>query len=252
MSPDSAPVFRLGYGPDPFASVPWRFLRLRDGALQDRHNDRTIGGRFDDPAGRLGVAEARRFRTIYCATDRIAAISESIEPFRSQAGPKRRSSELTEIIERHPQLRDAAGTVPKDWVDKRLIESTILDESLQFVELGHSTALDYLNVTLGSYTRDLGFHRIDYGTILGADRRLTQAIAGHFYEILDADTDQPLFAGLSYISSLDLGWRCWAIFDQRFRPEPQSVSRLQSDDPELVEAASRYELVVDLDGQELP
>jgi len=236
------PVYRLGYMPDPFVPPPWRIIRRRDPQIEAHHDDATAGGRFDDPAARQGIAEARRFRTIYCASERVAAIAESLEPFRSSAGDKRRSPELEDIVSQHPELRNAAGTVTPDWIAKRRVGATLLDARLRFVDLGESTALDYLNETLGAFARSLGFRRIDYGTVLSSNRLLTQRIAGHFYELLDPHTDEPLFAGISYISSLDLGWRCWAVFDQRARPEPMAVTPLAPEDPDLLHVVDRFKL----------
>jgi hypothetical protein len=214
------------------------------------HDDQTLGGRFDDPAGRVGIAEARRFRSIYCASERVAALAESLIQFRGRIDntenepSKERPAALQEIIRQNPKLQQAVDRVPADWLARRGIGAAALDPALAFVDLGHQDTLRYLHQRGGPVAAKLGIHRIDYGALLGANRLFTQAIAEHFYEQLDQETDEPLFAGIRYVSSLGLEWECWAVFDQRFRPEPVTVEGIDPADNDLMAAAHFLDLAI--------
>lgn len=221
---------------------------MRDHALSADLDDNTSGGRFDDPAGRRGVAEARRYRVIYCASQREAAFGEAVAALRDQlAGTGRASDELAAIIQRNPQLQSSRASIPVDWWSKRSVGAAQLVGSLRFADLTHADVLEPLWDAYAPLAASLGFRRLDFGTLLGSSRQFTQEIAGYIYEQLDAETDDPMFHGIYYASSLDLGWRCWAIFDNRCRPLPESVGWLSSGDPDLVAVASRYRLTIDPD-----
>jgi len=242
-APPAGLVYRVGYGEEPFSPVPWHVVRRRDAQLAEAHDDQTLGGRFDDPAGRVGIAEARRFRTIYCASERVTALAELIIQFRGrieatdEEPAQERPAALQEIIRQNPELQRAVDRVPGDWLARRSIGAAVLDPALTFVNLAHQDTLRYLHRHLGGVAAQLGIRRIDHGALLGANREFTQTIAGHFYEQLDPKTDEPRFAGIRYVSSLGLNWECWAAFDQRFCAELDAVESIESEDSDLEEAA---------------
>lgn len=243
------PVYRVGYGSDPFAPPPWWVFRRRDQALDSGLDDQTSGGRFDDPAGRRGIAEARRYRIIYCASQREAAFGEAVAALRDQlTGTGRVSDDLVSIIQRNPQLLNSRAVIPVDWWSKRSVGATRLDGALRFLDLTHPDVLDPLWDSFAPLVTSLGFRRVDFGTLLGSSRRFTQEIAGYFYEQLDSNSDNSVFHGIYYASSLDLGWRCWAIFDNRFLHAVEAVTTLCSDDPDLVTVAGRYRLAIESNG----
>lgn len=159
---------------------------------------------------------------------------------------KRRSPELQAIIERNPILRDAAGVVTLDWLRRHCIGTTTFDTGLRFVDLTNAVTLEHLRNPLGQLAASLGFHRIDHGAIFSSSRRFTQEVASFFYEQLDPLTDEPLFDGLYYCSTLDLDWECWAVFDRRFQPVSSTATEIVPTDPDLTEDADRYGLTIEM------
>lgn len=191
-SPETA-IHRIGYGPNPFLPPPWQIAR--------GSRDLTFGGRFDDPAGRRGISEARRFRTIYCSTIPTAAFGESIASFRAPLASA--LGGLAEIDDEEPldaivnRITDAdhRGIVPKSWRQNRLMMSVQLDPEMRFVDLADATTLQYVRDTFAVLGATQGLADIDYSALVGPYRVLTQEIASHFFEHIGED-GQPSFAGL--------------------------------------------------------
>src|SRR5690242_14655430 len=77
VPPPSSVVFRIAR--DPFVPPPWEY------AINEIL-PKTFGGCFDDPSGRWCVPLKhpvdRRFRTLYCTTQRTGAFAETTDALR--------------------------------------------------------------------------------------------------------------------------------------------------------------------------
>jgi hypothetical protein len=237
-------------------------LRLRDSQIDASNDDARIGGRFDDPAGRTGIHEARRFRTLYFSSQRSGAIGESIGPRqvtidrlqRLPAKP-RLPHGLADIVddESAEQLiqglvdpnDSSRGLVHHDWYTSRCIGSAIFAAQMSVVNLVDGATVQHLRQALAPVAHALGIEDIDYSTIVGPDRRFTQAVASHFFEQIDDATDRPAFDGLYYRSRYNQAWECWTMFDQRLVLENLQVAPIDIADSNFVEALQLLHLSVE-------
>ncbi len=227
---------------NPFDPPPWRVA----------FDDGTFRGRFDDPRGMSGMPAEQRFRTIYCATQPAGAFGETIQKFPPSPEIIGQFAPSDEPID--PQL--LGGIVPLQWLSNRWIGKTVLDPSLHFFDLTAAENLRvlYYTPTLARIIGELGLGLpgIDLSAVTSPHRRLTQEIARYVYNQVDeaggkargratgitgTNTGQPYFAGLRYVSHLNPGWECWAIFHDRMLHTPSSPEVVRSDDPGLREAS---------------
>ena len=235
-APPHTPVYRIGRGPSVFDPPPWEIAR----------DDGTFGGRFDDPAAQPGVARSvvlpveQRFRIIYCATDRAGAYGESIARFRDSIS----LLALTERVEDgSPKTSHLHGVIPSDWRLQRRLGRTQLEPSLRCVDLGAVATLTHLRNSLAGVASDLGLSDIDLGTVVGPQRRFTQEAARYIYELTD-DDGMPEYAGIRYVSRLNSGWECWAIFHDRMLHTTFPNESIFPNDAGLFEAARVLGLVL--------
>ncbi len=235
-------VYRVARWPgNPFTPPPWAIAR----------GDGTFGNRFDDPGANDASPNENRFRIISCATQREAAIGESIARFRPSLPLL---SRLTRFPD--PEAVDAgksepgaspnleAGSVPIDWTSKRQMGSTRLDPTLLFVDLSSARSLTVLRTNLAHVADHLGISDIDLSSITGPQRAFTQACSRFIYEQQSID-GTPRFAGIRYVSRLHLGWECWAIFADRMWHEPDQPSSIDQVDPDVLHAATLLGLSVE-------
>jgi hypothetical protein len=215
-----------------------------------------LGGfssRFDDP--RTDLEEEHRFRMIYCATDRQGALGETIADFRPPmmrlASKLNTVSDDEPLEDSYPNTNDPAdssrGLVEAEWRAKRAMGHTVLERGLQFVDLGSARTLQQLRASFGDWAPDIAARDIDQSLVMGPSRDITQQIARYIYEQTD-EIGVPLFAGIRYISRLDQGWECWAIFSDRIRHipgRPGIAETIFPDDPDLLAVASIFRLTIE-------
>jgi hypothetical protein len=101
-----------------------------------------------------------------------------------------------------------------------------------------------VDVTLRRTLREYGVKRVDRGTFLTSDRRVTRTIASR-YHWLAQTPDHASWRGLRYLSRLAPDWECWAIWE----PSPLLTSRLvvekvTREHPALQAAAQRLNVRV--------
>ena len=216
-------VYRVGRSPDPFAP-PERAYAQPDG---------TFGGRFDDPAGRRGVPQDRRFRTLYFASRPAGAFGEVLARFRL---------DLVALAALGPAA-PARSTVPADWRAVRRLGAARLDPDASFVDIGDAQTLAVLRPILAATATAMGLPDVDISAIAGPSRALTQEAARHIYERHGQD-GQPRYAGIRYTSRLDRTWDCWAVFSDRIRYRVVRVDAIAADDPAVLEAARVLDLLV--------
>lgn len=219
-----------------FVPADWRFADPEDG---------TFGGRFDDPRGRYGIPPENRFRSIYCATSKVAALAETLAPLRPSLRLRQDILDTTDDDEdvehvldgTHDPADPSRGLITSDWRNLRQIGSARLDRSMQFADVTTAESFRELSEVVAPLLSRLGIPRIDLSSITGEQRLLTQECARYIYE-LDGEDGEPLFAGIRYISHLDGNWECWAIFDDRMRHHDEfSELSIFPDNPDLCEAA---------------
>jgi hypothetical protein len=236
-APESG-LFRIVRQPvDPFAFPDW----ARAG------EDGTFGNRYDDPWLLLGLPTSARFRVIYCATQREAAVGEILARFRPSIHTR---LALAAIEDDEPLTTSLAGVVdprypthgivPYDWIQRRQVGMTLIAPFARFVDLGHASTLAQLHHQLGSIATLQGIQEIDLSAMTSQARRLTQYAARYIH-------DQG-FAGIRYTSRLGQNWECWALFEDRFahRPgQPGPSELLRPDDGDLLTVAGLFGISVE-------
>ncbi|HET9017103.1 MAG TPA: RES family NAD+ phosphorylase [Thermomicrobiaceae bacterium] len=226
---------------DPFAPRSW----------DDVGEDGTFGNRFDDPGALRNIGTARRFRTIYCATERVAAFAEVVARMRPSI---RLLDQLAEVDDEDEPLDDvfagvvdpefpAHGLITHDWRLRRRVGKIALDPALRFVDLDDPENIDLLRRELAPLLRVRKMD-LDLSTLVSGDRALTQAIARFVYE-QQADDGHPMFAGIRYVSRLSASWECWAVFDSGLHGDKGLPETVHPDDPGLLEAARVFQLTIE-------
>ena len=242
VQPPSAAVIRVVKREyEPFAPPPWE-------AAAD---DGTFGSRFDDPSKLLGLSETERFRIVYCATRRAAALGETmagfLPPLRYLA--KELQADDPEVIHaraaslvdpKHPRH----GLVPESWRVGRHLGRTVVDPASRFVDIAAGASVNHLRSALAAEAVRLGLPDFDLSSVTGPQRRLTQACARYVYDQTD-EAGQPIYAGIRYVSRLNPAWECWAIFHDRLRHTPAFAETIFPDDPGLLEAAALLGLTIE-------
>jgi hypothetical protein len=214
----AAPVWRIGYGPDPFAWTPWQHAEA--GRFE---------GRWDDPAG--------TYRTIYLGQSLLAVLLEVLARFRPDL---ELASELAGIddpdgeAERYPTL--PAGQLPRSWLRPRLAGTAGLHG--EFVDVRAAATIATLRRRFAALAADLGLPDLDAAALkTSAPRRLTQTISGWLYTLA------PPLSGVSFASRHGDTHILWAVFEQPGEADtgssclhrPTAVT-LSPDMPELIEA----------------
>ncbi len=210
----AGPVFQLARAPDPWAWPDW----------SQTGPDGTFGNRWDDPLG--------SYRVLYASTTRFGALLETLAPFRPDLAAV---AGLCEIEGADEPV--AAGTVPPEWFEHRLMGVAELVGT--YADIGAAASLSVLRSALADSGIHHGLADIDAAAIrLMAPRGFTQEVSRLVYECR-AEGVEPL-AGIRYQSRLDDGTSNWAIFE----PAADSPAPLHSfntepvrpDDPDVTRA----------------
>lgn len=185
-APDG-PVFRLARAPDPWSWPDWSQANV----------DGTFANRWDDPES--------TYRVLYASSTRFGGFLETLSRFRP---------DLTVTAELQAIEGDgdpvAAGTVPREWFEQRLIGIAELDG--YHADIGAATSLALLRSRLAARAIHYGLADIDAAAIrLIAPRAFTQEVSRLVYECETSEGDR--FAGIRYLSRLDDGTANWAIFE---------------------------------------
>ncbi len=246
MSPSARRYVPSGAGPaHPFESPDW-----------DRANDDgTFGNRFDDPTADDGNPPQARFRTIYCATQRVATFGETLARFRPSLPLLSALEEIDDDDSKEEALSGAVdpmdptrGLVQADWRLRRRISHAFLDPTLRFADITHLETMQHLRTALAPLATQLGITDIDVSSLMSQQRRFTQGCARYIYDQAD-DSGRPLFAGIRYLSRLNPDWECWAIFDKRMSHKevsPRFPVTLLADAPDLLSVARSFRLTIEV------
>jgi hypothetical protein len=199
-----------------------------------------------------GNPPEHRFRVIYCATQREAALAEVISRFRQR--PELRSvlariedEEGEESVEGalggavDPDFPDHS-LLESDWLRRRRIGHTRIIPHGTFVDISHADSLAHLNEVLAPLLAWLEIGQLDLSAITSpAPRLLTQYAARY---ILRSG-----FAGIRHVSRLGANWECWALFEGRFHHVmgyPSFPENIDPSDADLLSVAGRFGLTIEV------
>lgn len=174
-------IWRVARGGDPFAPPP-RLPRT----------DLTKGNRFD--------ALTLEYDVLYFGTDLETCFGETLARFRPKL------SLLSLVEEEWGALGHMeVGAVAADWRHRRTAGHVKLPGDCVFVDVEAPETHQILRKELALGIASLGHEDLDVVTVRGGDRRVTQLISQWVYA-------QDRYAGIRYLSRLNSGWECWAVF----------------------------------------
>lgn len=124
--------------------------------------------------------------------------------------------------------------------------ATLLHPRLPFADLVAPETVQALREALSSVAVALGLNDIDLSSLSGPQRLFTQEVARFIYDAHDA-AGTPRYAGIRYLSRLNLGWECWAVFSDRLLHQVIQVDPITANDPGLYDAARLLKLSIEDD-----
>jgi hypothetical protein len=164
------------------------------------------------------------YRVLYASSTRFGALIETLSPFRPDLDVV---AELRDIEGADVQV--AAGTIPREWFEQRLMGVTEIVGS--YADIGAAASLSLLRSRLADKGIQYGLSDIDAAAIrLAAPRGFTQEVSRFVYE-WGAKGVEPI-SGIRYQSRLDDGTSNWAIFE----PTSDSHAPLRSAIAEPIDA----------------
>lgn len=177
----AAGIWRVARGGDPLAPPP-RLPRV----------DLTKGNRFD--------SLTLDYDVLYFGTDLETCFGETLARFRPKLS-------LLALVEEEWEGLGflAVGGVAADWRHRRTAVHVRLQRHCQFLDVEATATHQVLRKELALGLSALGYEDLDMSTVLGPDRRVTQLISEWAYA-------QERYAGIRYLSRLNSGWECWAVF----------------------------------------
>lgn len=171
VSPPREGVYRLSRGVAPFAPPDWEYAK----------EDGTFGNRFDDPTAHLGRAPEKRFRAIYCATQRLATFGETLARFRVSSSvlagldaiddDESTEDALAGAIDPEDRTR---GLVSADWRRKRRICQAMLDRGTRYADIGDHKSMHYLRAELAPLAAKYQIGDVDLSALTSQKRAFTQ------------------------------------------------------------------------------
>lgn len=208
-------VYRVARRPDPWTYPDWA----------SAGEDGTFGNRFDDPES--------SYRVLYACSQRLGAFVEVLARFRPDPAVV---AGLAEIEGDDPSEGLAPGSVPRSWVEERLVGEGTLDGV--YADIGHSRSLAHLRRALAARVVHYGLEDLDAAAIrLRAPRRFTQEVSRFVYQCSD-ERGKRQFDGIRYRSRLGDEFENWALFEPA-RPVHTRVSPIDPEDPDLRAAMER-------------
>lgn len=228
-SDDLGDVWHVGYEPDAWAWVPWRYA----------DDEGLFGGRWDDQLG--------QFRTIYTADSLLGCLLELLARFRPNRALLAALDDVDDDDDSVGQFPEApSGVVGHSWLDGREYGSARQTGSYCFIT--HSRSLAALIAHYPLERHGLAASDVDAALLKDAhDRVLTRSIARWLYDL--HDDDGPSVDGVRFQSRHGDEIRVWAVFErsddrvqsQRLRATSEPT-RLHPDLPALQEVFSRFRL----------
>lgn len=182
--------------------------------------------RFDDPT--------RDYRTLYCAAERLTCLYEVLADLRPHAAL------LVEFAQLYggggvADLR-LAGRITWEWRVRNALAEAVIVADGELADLDDVELRTELETRHAKLLAEHGLPHLDIGQVRSKTRVVTQTIARSLYD--DG------FAGVRFRSNLD-DRECFALFEGHATLDPTSrdPDLLTDDLPELLQAASDFELV---------
>jgi len=242
VPPPDTGVYRLARGVNPFAPPDWEYAR----------EDGTFGNRFDDPTASKGNPPEKRFRAIYCATQRLATFGETLARFRVSSNVLAGLDAIDDQESTEESLAGAIdptdrtrGLVSADWRRKRRICHAALGTTTRYADIGNHDTMQYLRSELAQLAAEHDIQDVDLSALTSQQRPFTQYCARHIYTLTDGH-GSPLCAGIRYVSRLDSAWECWAVFDDRLTHTPGFPANIEANDEDLLAIARSFRLTIEV------
>ncbi len=218
-------LYRVGRWPHPFVWRPPRVALAESAHPHDGH-------RWDAPD--------REFATLYCATEPLGSFVETLAYYRRSGEFETSLRTATDADEPDAEYDFplGAGIVPTDYF-QRVLGVASLDRGLRFVDVDHPRTHAQLTTELPELLAEHNLREFDRGVMMGHDRRITRAVAGHLHVQAGAGE----IWGIRYESRVYRGLECWALWahcDDAL--VDREVDPLTLDLPEIKRAAELLEL----------
>lgn len=210
------PVYRVGYGPDPWAWTDWSY------ASEGRFN-----GRWDSEDG--------YYRTIYAGNTVHGCLVEVLASFRPDpAVIADMEAILVEEIDEQVHPTASAGVVPPSWFERRRIGSA--DLSGTYCVIASSPTIATLRPHFAAMAvNEFGLEDFDSSALQNArPRALTQRVGRHIYSL--GHSDGGPFDGVRFRSRHGEDITLWAVFEQP--GDAESSSRLQDQQIAILDPGS--------------
>lgn len=218
VEPRGLEVWRVGYKPEPWAWVDWRWA-----------TDGRFGNRWDDRDG--------NFRTIYAGSTLLACLLELLADFRPDPLI---ASDLDDVREddeddaMYPTSK--AGELDPTWLDSRAAGYGRL--SGRFCSITTAESIATLHPQFVSLALHLGLKDFDAAALKdGRARHLTRSLTTYLHDRIDLGLH-----GINFASRHGDDLELWAIFerpeDPSVTPQVSSVEQfdLTQDHPDVVKA----------------
>ncbi|MDP3949519.1 RES domain-containing protein [Microbacterium sp.] len=198
VSDDLGDVWHVGYAPDAWAWVPWRYA----------DDEGLFGGRWDDQLG--------QFRTLYTADSLLGCFLELLARFR----PSRTVLDALDDVEDDDssvgEFPEAApGAVGYSWLDGREYGSA--RQVGRYCFITHSRSLATLIAHYPLERHGLAAIDVDAALLKDArDRHLTRSIARWLYDL--HDDGGSVIDGVRFLSRHGDDIRVWAVFERAGDP----------------------------------
>lgn len=187
---------------------------------------RGAGNRFDV----LGAG------VLYLASTRIACFAETLCCLRP-------TPRMFDLLKDGDGSHMTVGSVPANWRLQRTVGTIGVANALDFLDLVAPETQAFLSKELSSELIRYGSDKnLDISTVCNDDRRISRAIANWAYTAR-TEVGEPLYGGIRYVSKVEPGWECWAMFAGPNLTIDQEES-IEVTDPDLREMARIWDLIV--------
>ncbi len=230
ISGDPGEVWRVGFGPDPWAWSPWQYA-TEPGNL--------FPGRWDDQLG--------QFRTLYTSDSLLGCFLEMLARFRPSQVVQSALDEVEDddgSIGRYPEA--PPGAIGYRWLENRLYGSA--HQTGRYCAVTHSRSIAALIAHYPLGEHGLTPYDVDTALLKDAhDRNLTRSIARWLYDL--HDHGQALVDGVAFESRHGDELQMWAVFERPDSPRRRPAlaplmgpAQVAPELPELLEAFDRFGL----------
>lgn len=171
---------------------------------------------------------------MYAASTPTGAFVETLQSFRPTTAARA-------AVARDAPGPMIAGSVPRDWRERRRLARLTLEEPSPFINVESSDAWPVLEDALAPELSLLGVSHIDVRTVRGSNRLVVTRLLARWAYLASLASGEPAYGGVRYMSKLG-PFECWAIFDG-VQWNPAGQTRITRQDAAYHEACALLELV---------